>query len=257
MKSCIYEGRVSHRRRMPVQHEFQYRLFMLYLDLDELEEVFLGRWLWAVDRPAFARFRRADHLGDPEEPLGHSVRNLVEQETGHRPRGPIRLLTQLSYLGYGFSPVSFYYCFDREDQRVETIVTEVNNTPWGEQHCYVLSDRSNLGNDKVRRFKLDKDFHVSPFMEMSLNYDWRFTDPGDELVVHMVNRKNDAKLFDATLRLERVELNGYALARVLTVYPLITIRIIMGIYWQALRLWIKRCPVFDHPSKAQPVSVKR
>ena len=257
MKSCIYEGRVSHRRRTPVRHEFEYPLFMMYLDLAELGEVFRGRWLWAVDRVAPARFKRSDHLGDPAESLENSVRALVEKETGRLPRGPIRLLTQLSYLGYGFNPVSFYYCFDAQDRRVETIVVEVNNTPWGEQHCYVLSDRTNLGTDCLKRYKLDKEFHVSPFMQMSINYDWRFSEPTKDLVVHMENRRGEEKFFDATLRLERSEIHGYALARVLTVYPLITMRIVSRIYLQAFRLWLKRCPVYDHPAKAEPVSVKR
>jgi len=257
MKSCIFEGRVSHRRRSPIVHEFEYRLFMVYLDLSELDRVFRGRWLWSSERAALARFRRRDHLGDPTEPLEESVRDLVEKETGQRPGGPIRLLTQLSYLGYGFNPVSFYYCFDAKDDTVETIVTEVNNTPWGEQHVYVLSQRSNEGTRALKRFRLGKEFHVSPFMEMSLDYDWRFTEPAQRLAVHMENRKDGEKFFDATLRLERSEINGYSLARVLLIYPAITMRIVIGIYWQALRLWMKRCPVYDHPNKDAPVPIQQ
>ena len=136
--SCIYEGRVRHRRFAPVAHVFEYRLFMMYLDLAELPNVFDGHWLWSSERPNVAYFRRADHLGAPQHPLADCVRQLVKDQSGRYPDGPIRLLTHLRYGGYGFNPVSFYYCFDQADRCVETVIGEVNNTPWGEQHCYVL-----------------------------------------------------------------------------------------------------------------------
>ncbi|MEZ5451088.1 MAG: DUF1365 family protein, partial [Thiolinea sp.] len=130
MHSRLYVGRVNHRRYTPRPHAFSYRLFMLYLDLDELPTLFKPYWLWSVDRPNLARFRRRDHLGDPQQPLSEAVRERIEQETGRRPAGPIRLLTHFSYFGYRFNPVSFYYCFDAADQQLEYIVAEVNNTPW-------------------------------------------------------------------------------------------------------------------------------
>ncbi len=139
MHSAIYKGQLRHRRLDPVEHTFSYRLFMMYIDLAELNQVFKKRWFWSAKHPALARFRRERHLGDPTIPLEQSVRDLIRDTTGQVPHGPIRLLTHLQYFGYCFNPVSFYYCFDETDTRVETIVAEVNNTPWGEQHCYVLS----------------------------------------------------------------------------------------------------------------------
>jgi DUF1365 family protein len=252
MKSAIYAGQVRHRRMQPVVHEFDYRMFMMYLDLAELREVFRGRWLWSDRRTALARFRREDHLGDPAVPLEDAVRDLVCVETGHRPSGPIRLLTQLSYFGYVFNPVSFYYCYNADDTELETIVAEVNNTPWGERHCYVLSPGMNQGVAGHKRYFPPKEMHVSPFMPMDIDYDWRFNTPGENLTVQMENAREGCKIFDATIKLEREEISGRSLSRILLTFPLMTLKIILAIHWQALKLWLKGAPVHDHPGKTKP-----
>jgi DUF1365 family protein len=249
MNSCIYRGIVRHRRFQPVGHSFSYRVFMMYLDLAELPGLFDGRWLWSAKRPSVAWFCRRDHLGPAETPLDEAVRNLVEERSGSRPEGPIRLLTHLRYFGYGFNPVSFYYCFDAAGERVETIVAEVSNTPWGEMHPYVLTETMNLGRGKAKRYEFDKEFHVSPFMDMDLLYEWHFTAPASDLNVHMSNYAKGDKLFDATLKFTRQEITGGALARVLFFYPLMTWKVITAIHWQALRLWLKKCPGYPHPAK--------
>jgi DUF1365 family protein len=221
---------------------------MMYLDLDELPTLFEGHWLWSTNRPAPARFRRDDYLGSPDIPLDEAVRHLVEERTGEKPRGPIRLLTHLRYFGYCFNPVSFYYCFDPEDEHVETMVAEINNTPWGERHAYVLTESMNEASLRKKRYRFDKVFHVSPFMDMDMQYDWRFVQPGHELVVHMENVLKGSPFFDATLTLERREITSASLAKVLAFYPFMTLKVIAAIHWQALRLWWKKCPYYVHPA---------
>jgi len=247
MESCLYEGWLRHRRFTPRLHEFRYPLFMLYLDLAETEKVFDGRWFWSTQRAAIARWKRSDHVGDPMVSLDNTIRNLVERETGQRPLGAIRLLTHPRYFGYGFNPVSFFYCLDKKGE-VETIVAEVNNTPWGERHCYVLSSPS-VHHGHVRQFKLKKALHVSPFMPMDVDYDWRFVDPGKQLAVHMKNYCSGEMHLDATLSLQKKPITSLSLATVLVRYPALTSRVIAGIHWQSLRLWIKGCPVYTHPEQ--------
>ncbi|MDE2142798.1 MAG: DUF1365 domain-containing protein [Elusimicrobia bacterium] len=247
MKSALYEGEVRHRRFAPKAHAFSYTLFMAYLDLAELDAVFQGRWLWSSSRPALARFRRHDHFGDPTVPLDESVRALVEEKTGRRPEGPIRLLTHLAYYGWCFNPVSFYYCFDREGVRVETVVAEVSNTPWLERHCYVLDRRDSETDGDALRFRRRKEFHVSPFMDMDQEYAWAFRDPGERLTMHMENHEHGGKIFDATMTLERREITGPALASALARWPFMTLGVVGAIHWQALKLWAKGLPVFTHP----------
>jgi DUF1365 family protein len=224
---------------------------MVYLDLSELGTVFRGRWLWSTARPAVARFSRRDHVGDPRVPLDQTIRDLVEERSGTRPAGPVRLLTHLRYFGYCFNPVSFYYCFDEADNRVQAIVAEVSNTPWGERHCYVLPCAD--GQDgRHLRFARSKEFHVSPFMPMDIDYDWRFTPPGEQLAVHMQNMRRGDKVFDATLTLERREISSASLAWTLARFPFMTAMVVAGIYWEALKLAIKRTPLYTHPAKPDP-----
>jgi DUF1365 family protein len=251
MHSAIYEGAVRHRRFTPVSNEFSYRLFMVYLDLVELEEVFRGHLLWSTRHFNLAYLRRKDHLGDPAMSVDEAVRLLVAERTGTRPTGPIRLLTHLRYFGHCFNPVSFFYCYDADEQRVETIVAEITNTPWHERHCYVLTEAMNEHHPPWKRYRFPKTFHVSPFIDMNVDYDWRFLEPGERIQVHMEDYVGGGKLFDATLGLRRRSITSGGLTRVLARYPCMTVQVLAKIHWQAFRLWRKGAAFYVHPKKRQ------
>lgn len=252
MHSAIYEGKVRHRRFRPVENVFEYRLFMMYLDLSELDQVFKKRWFWSVGHCNLAWLRRSDHLGDPAVPIDRAVRDLIREQTGLDASGPIRMLAHLRYWGHCFNPVSFFYCFDPADTRVETIVAEVHNTPWHERHCYVLTEEMNDAEEPWKHYHFEKSFHVSPFMGMHQDYDWRLLQPADRIQAHMENLEEGRKLFDATLSLHRTDLTATALARVLVQYPIMTAQVASRIYWQACKLRFKGATFYVHPSKRAP-----
>lgn len=255
LQSAIYVGRVRHRRREPAR-QFTFPLFMMYLDLAEIDRVLSMTRLWGVSRWCLARFRRDDYLGPPELSLDEAVRRRVEASLGWRPSGPVRVLTHLRYFGSIFNPVTFYYCFD-DGGRIAAIVAEITNTPWRERHAYVLDARELPHGPAPRpmRWRFGKEFHVSPFLPLDVEYDWMFTAPGESLLVHMDVRRRLPELtrmFDATLSLERRAITPGRLRLLLVRFPLMTARVVLKIHVEALKLWLRRARVYPHPSSKPP-----
>lgn len=262
--SAVYEGWIRHRRFEPIEHEFRYRLFLAYLDLDELPGLLDRYPLWSARRAAPARFRRADYMGDPERPLAECARDLVEEQAGARPAGPVRMLANLRTLGHVFNPVCFYYCFDADGEQVEAVVADVNNIPWGERHPYVLARDGRQGT--VLAQELDKALHVSPLMAMDQTYAFRASEPGERLSVQIESRPvhvggpydtqrgahRRQKQFDATLSMRRRELSRPLLTRMLLRYPAMSLQVVAKIYAQTLRLKLKGAPYFPHPGGKRP-----
>ncbi len=264
--SAVYEGWVRHRRMSPVEHSFRYRFFLTYLDLGELPEVLDRFPLYSARRRAPARFRRADYLGDPARPLDECVRDTVAAAGAPRPAGPVRLLTGLRYLGHSFNPVSFYYCFDPTGRRVEAVVAEVENIPWGERHAYVLERGDREGT--VLAEELEKNHHVSPLMGMDQTYSFRAGTPGERLQIHIESRPREGgapgasggtamavaappKTFDATLSLRRRELSRPLMLGLLARYPANSLQTVAKIYAQAARLKLKGARYYPHPEGAE------
>jgi len=211
---------------------------MAYIDLDELPELLSGRLVRRT--PGLLRFRRSDYHGDPQVSLAQAVRDTVERQTGSRPNGPIRLLAQLRSFGHCFNPVSFYYCLDAGGERVDAVLAEVTNTPWGERHAYVVP-----GGEA----SFDKQLHVSPFMGMDHTYSCRAALPGRHLSVAIENRRNEEKVFEASLALDRLELTTNSIRRINARYPFASIRVLALIYSHGLRLRLAGVRPFRHPAR--------
>ncbi len=234
--SCLYEGTIAHRRTRPAR-SFQHPIVLAYIDLDELPRLAGG--VLVRRRPGPLRFRRRDYHGPPALPLAHAVRETVREQTGARPAGPIRVLTNLRSHGHCFNPVSFYYCFDA-DGRLQALLAEVTNTPWGERHAYAIPHGA--GN-------FPKAMHVSPFMGMDQTYHADATVPGRVLRVSIESHHDAENTFGATLTLTRRELTRRSLRELAWRHPLSGLRVLTLIYAHALGLRLAGARVFPHPSR--------
>jgi DUF1365 family protein len=260
----IYRGVVRHKRSAPVRHDFRYRVFLFGLDLAHIEEAMACSRLLGYERAAHSSYRRADYFGDPSIPLDQAVRDRVETETGTRPTGPIELVSQLRTFGYSFNPVSFYYCWTPDRSALQAVLAEITNTPWSERHAYVLAWPERKPNAaaqqkprRSQRWQFRKSFHISPFSPMEIEHDWRFAQPGKRLGVHMINRAPERGAeFEATLLMERRDFNAREVRRAILRHPCLPTKTLLGIYWQALKLWIKRAPFHTHPAKRATAPTK-
>ncbi len=225
-------------------------MYMMYLDLAEIDRVFAGRWLWSIERRNVVQFRRSDFLGDPATPLDVAVRRRAAEVLGREPVGPIRMLAHLRTFGHCFNPVTFYYCYAADGVTLDCIVAEITNTPWKERHGYVLPVADAAHHGRALTWEFAKRFHVSPFLPMDRDYAWRFTPPDETLRVHMNVLAHGECDFDATVVLKRRAITGARLARVLLRYPAMSARVVAAIHWQAFLIFLRRNPVYDHPKKA-------
>jgi uncharacterized protein len=243
-----YTGTVRHRRFAPRRHAFTYPVCMALLDLDSLEEAMGASRLLGFNRFAWASYYDRDHLGDPSRPLRERLEASARSQGLDFPRGRAAILTNLRYLGYCFNPVSYVYAWD-EAGNLALIGAEVTSTPWKERTLYWMRPGA---AGRAHRFDLAKRMHVSPFMPMDLRYRWTFLAPGDALRVRMALSRGTDFLFDADLCLERRDWTPAEIRRALLGFPLHTFKVIAAIHWEALKLWLKRMPVFTRPNVSTP-----
>ena len=220
---------------------------MAFLDIDDLPELMKVSTFSSYNKWNWASFNEKDHFGDVRVALRTRIVEDASRQGVVLPDGKIYLLTHLRYLGYVFNPVSFFYCYDAYG-KLQSILSEVNNT-FGESHNYWLNETNQVEGRNIRQHRTVKQLHVSPFHAMEMQYDWVFTPPGERLLVHMNTLANGEANFDATLALERRPWTSQELVRTLAAFPFMTARVITGIHWEALHLWLKGIRVYTHPKK--------
>ena len=247
MHSAIYTGTLQHCRYRPKHHFFQYQVFMVYLDLAEIDQFFSLSPLWSASKPALAWLKRKDFIGDKHQSIADGVRHHIKAESGKEFTGNIRMLANLRYFGFQMNPIVCYYCFNQQEQ-LEYIVAEVTNTPWREKHAYVLPCDSAAETQTIR---FGKQLHVSPFNDLDFTYEWIGGAPSKELGVRLINWRDGQRLFDANLQLCRQEATAGALNKILLQFPLMTVKVFAAIYWQALKLFVKKVPFVSHPGKSK------
>lgn len=271
-------GEIRHRRYRPKSHEFTYKMYWSLLDLDKLEETFSESKLWSLERWNLISFRNKDfHQNSLISESGikdsgikengirensipqinktsinkQAIIETIRQQTGKNFSGKVFMLSHLRYLGFNFNSVCFYFCYQNDN--LKYIVSEITNTPWGERHSYLhLCDEGKRGGkngDNLFQFEFDKEFHVSPFLTMDMHYQWLFKVEDDELRIHMVvnQKRTNHKFFDATFTADYLPLTKINMRKLVLSRPLQPLKMVSAIYWQALKLWLKKIPFVPHP----------
>lgn len=256
--SGIYIGKVRHRRFTPVEHLFTYQLFMVYFNTLEIDKICATSKLWSSKPWSLAQFKRTDfHINQDDDPLhpalslDNSIRKTVFEKSKIQLKGPIRALGNWRYFGINMNPITTYYCFNEEDTHVVALLIEVNNTPWNERVSYVIS--TNQASKKMQ-CQFHKEMHVSPFNPIDMIYDWQSTTPNKTLAIHIENWSDHQKITDATLSLRHEPITPEILRNILIQFPFMTVKVVFAIYWQALKLWLKKAPLFDHPKKQPTIN---
>lgn len=245
LKSAVYVGNVRHRRFRPAVNAFNYKLYMLGLDVDEVESKKIPTGIFGFNWYNPVRFVEKDYLKGEPGNLRKRITDKVISLGGIRPVAGIRMLVQARCLGLYFSPANFFFCYNHEGN-AEYMLVEVSNTPWNKRYYYLV-DLSEIA-------PTEKSFHVSPFMDLAMQYHWRVKTPEQhkgKLLVHIENHGHDkTKLFDASLVLKEQPLTKANMFKVWLGLPAMTLKVVGGIYYQALKLFAKRVPFVPYQEKA-------
>jgi len=242
LRSCIYKGVVGHRRFSPKKHSFKYNVFLLAIDLDELPRLKkLGPW-FKSNKFAPLNFKCRDYLAHKTEVTKQHVWEKIQSLGATKRPERVLFVGQLRCFGLYFSPINMYYCFDEND-RLTYLLAEVSNTPWNQRYYYLVP---------ITKGKMisDKTFHVSPFMDLNMKYQWVIKTPSETLNLHIQNIHSDSgdKLFDASLMMNKIPFTNLNLFTCILSTPIMTLKTLIGIYWQALKLFIKKVPYIAPPS---------
>ncbi|MDH7639352.1 DUF1365 domain-containing protein [Sphingomonas oryzagri] len=239
--SALYVGHVMHRRTRPRAHRLRYRIFSLLLDLDEIDLLARRSRLFSRNRFNLFAFYDRDYAGASHVPLRAQVERHLASADMDLGGGPIRLLTMPRILGFAFNPLSVYFCHDRAGA-LRAILYEVNNT-FGQRHSYLLP----VDQQGAVRQACAKRFHVSPFLGLDMRYAFRVNPPDARLSIAIIGSDRDGPVITAVHSARRRPLTDAALLRVFATHPLLTLKVVGGIAWEALRLWAKGVPVQHRP----------
>ena len=234
INSYIYNGTVIHKRFKPQEHYFKYKVFSLLIDLTELEELDKKISFFSLNRFNLVSFYERDHGERDGSSLADWVKQNLKINNITVENIKIKLLCYPRILGYVFNPLSVFFIYDK-DERLISILYEVKNT-FGEQHTYVFKVQN---ENKLIQNNCSKKFHVSPFIEMDCNYFFRVLNPAEKLSIIINQYDKEGKILFASQDGIRSDLTTKNLMNSYLKHPLMTLKIISAIHFEAFKLWIK------------------
>ena len=252
--AVLYPGEVMHHRLKPFGHRFVYTVFSLLVDIDRLTEAGRMSWLLSVNGANLASFWEKDHVERDGENLRAYADRLLAGAGLEKPAARILLLAYPRIFGYVFNPISVYFAYD-ENNALIALVYAVRNT-FGERHTYVAPVLAGNLSDAGIRQERTKIFHVSPFVEMGTRYHFRILPPGRTVRLRVHETENGEPLLAATFCGSAEKLGTAALSACLLKFPLMTWKIMAGIHWEALKLWLKGARFHRSPPPPKPVSYR-
>jgi uncharacterized protein len=246
--AALYLGEVMHARLKPIGHRFSYRVMSLLIDLDRLGEADQQSRLFGVNRAALYSFHETDHGKRDRSALRAYAQSCAAEHSIDLTGGRVLLLCYPRLLGFTFNPLSVYFCH-RADGELALIIYEVRNT-FGDIHAYVLPVKPGELSDAGVRQQQKKLFYVSPFIEMAMRYHFRVSPPGARIKLRILETDREGPLLAATFNGRRRSLNTAALLRAFFALPLVTLKVVAAIHWEALRLWLKGARLAPRPHAA-------
>jgi DUF1365 family protein len=251
--AALYPGRVMHARLRPFGHRFAYRVFSLLIDLDRLGEADQLTSLFSVRRFNLLSFDPKDHGPRDGSDLRAHIDRLLAVEGVDISGGRVELLCYPRVLGYVFNPLSIYFCTDA-DGDLRALVYEVRNT-FGGMHAYVAPVRAGeIAGEEIRQAR-DKIFYVSPFLDMTMRYQFRIHAPGESFSVRILQSDPQGPIFSAAMRGQREPMSTRSVLEACASVPLLTVKVMAAIHWQALKLWLKGAKY--HPESKRPAASTR
>lgn len=257
-ESKIFKGTVSHTRMRETKHTFTYNIELPYFDLTEVDKLFNSSFLWSKNRFNIASFHEKDFFDNLNGSLFNHVKCIAQPYLSGKEIKHIRVLGNCRFLGLFFNPICVYYCFD-ETNKCLGCIAQVTNTPWLEKHCYFIPAQSNSHYDSKslrQQHIFEKRFHVSPFMPMNQIYHWNSLFTDEKLSIHMKNFEEGKEVFNVSLKLKPTSIKEYSFTRFALAKPLNVCKTISAIYYQALKLWLKKSTFYNHNRKEKLVKNK-